>query len=277
MVCHETYKDQNNNWLSPDEIEMKENAFYKKKDPSSKVIVGPAESMSKSKKNVIDPEIIMDNYGADSVRLFMLSDSPPEKDVQWSEQGMVASYKFLQKLWVLHHKIKEKIKINDTLKNPDNHIDKFVNQMIHKITNNLENFHYNVIVANIYEIYNFLNKEIEKKLDSKNLETNYKKILTLFSPAIPHFVSECLEDLKVKNKIIWPNAEEKYLSEDKIDYIIQINGKKRALLKEKRDLNQESLLNKVKSNNMSEKYLKNKSIKKVIFVKNRLINLLVND
>tara|TARA_Y100001960_G_scaffold187244_1_gene196371 strand:- start:2164 stop:4719 length:2556 start_codon:yes stop_codon:yes gene_type:complete len=277
MVCHETYKDQNNNWLSPDEIEMKENAFYKKKDPSSKVIVGPSESMSKSKKNVIDPEIIMDNYGADSVRLFMLSDSPPEKDVQWSEQGMVASYKFLQKLWVLHHKIKEKIKINDTLKNPDNYIDKFVNQMIHKITNNLENFHYNVIVANIYEIYNFLNKEIEKKLDSKNLETNYKKILTLFSPAIPHFVSECLEDLKVKNKINWPNAEEKYLSEDKIDYVIQINGKKRAILKEKRDLNQESLLNKVKSNNMSEKYLKNKSIKKVIFVKNRLINLLVND
>ena len=130
--------------------------------------------------------------------------------------------------------------------------------------------------ANTFSVIRGL-PQIEKKLDSKNLETNYKKILTLFSPAIPHFVSECLEDLKVKNKIIWPNAEEKYLSEDKIDYVIQINGKKRAILKEKRDLNQESLLNKVKSNNMSEKYLKNKSIKKVIFVKNRLINLLVND
>ena len=149
--------------------------------------------------------------------------------------------------------------------------------MIFKITNNLENFHYNVIIANVYETYNFLNKEVEKKLDSKNLEENYKKILTLFSPAIPHFVFECLEDLKIEDKIYWPKAEEKYLNEDTIDYVVQINGKKRVILKEKRDIDEESLLNKVKSNIMSKKYLKNKSINKVIFVKNRLINLLVNE
>ena len=277
MVCHETYKDQNNNWLSPEEIELIENVYYKKGDSSSKVISGPPESMSKSKKNVIDPENIMNSYGADSVRLFMLSDSPPEKDVQWSEQGMVASYKFLQKLWTLHNKIKEKIKNSESLKNINKDLDKFTNQIIFKITNNLENFHYNVIIANIYETYNFLTKEVEKKLDSKNLEENYKKILTLFSPAIPHFVSECLEDLTIEDKIYWPNAEEKYLNEDTIDYVVQINGKKRAILKEKRNIDEESLLNKVKSNNMSEKYLKNKSINKVIFVKNRLINLLVNE
>ena len=107
MVCHETYKDQNNNWLSPDEIELV-GSKYLKNEPSQKVIVGPSESMSKSKKNVIDPENIIKNYGADAVRLFILSDSPPEKDVQWSEQGMIASYKFLQKLWTLHEKIKIK-------------------------------------------------------------------------------------------------------------------------------------------------------------------------
>ena len=129
----------------------------------------------------------------------------------------------------------------------------------------------------LYETYNFLNKEVEKKLDSKNLEENYKKILTLFSPAIPHFVFECLEDLKIEDKIYWPKAEEKYLNEDTIDYVVQINGKKRAILKEKRDIDEESLLNKVKSNIMSKKYLKNKSINKVIFVKNRLINLLINE
>ena len=83
--------------------------YYKKGEPKNKIIVGPSESMSKSKKNVIDPENIINNYGADAVRLFILSDSPPEKDVQWSEQGMIASYKFLQKLWTLHNKIKEKI------------------------------------------------------------------------------------------------------------------------------------------------------------------------
>ena len=104
MVCHETYKDENNNWLSPDEIE-KINGKNLKKDNPKKVKVGPSESMSKSKKNVVDPEYIINNYGADSVRLFILSDSPPEKDVQWSEQGMVSSYKFIQKLWTLHNEI----------------------------------------------------------------------------------------------------------------------------------------------------------------------------
>ena len=109
MVCHETYKDQNNNWLSPDEIELVwEINIIKKVNPKNKVKVGPSESMSKSKKNVIDPENIINNYGADAVRFFILSDSPPEKDVQWSEQGMVASYKFLQKLWIFIKKLKKK-------------------------------------------------------------------------------------------------------------------------------------------------------------------------
>tara|TARA_Y100000588_G_scaffold229293_1_gene242967 strand:- start:77 stop:526 length:450 start_codon:yes stop_codon:yes gene_type:complete len=149
--------------------------------------------------------------------------------------------------------------------------------MIFKITNNLENFHYNVIIANIYEIYNFLNKEVDKKLDSKNLEINYKKILTLFSPVMPHYVSECLEDLKINDKISWPSINEKYLNEDSIDYVIQINGKKRAILNNNRDLEQETLLKEVKSNNITKKYLENKLIKKIIFVKNRLINILLND
>ena len=107
MVCHETYKDQNNNWLTPDEVEKINNEFVKKDNHMEKVKVGPSESMSKSKKNVIDPEFIINNYGADSVRLFILSDSPPEKDVQWSEQGMVSSFKFIQKFWNLHKKIQK--------------------------------------------------------------------------------------------------------------------------------------------------------------------------
>ena len=95
--------------------------------------------MSKSKKNVIDPENIINNYGADAVRLFILSDSPPEKDVQWSDQGMIASYKFLQKLWILHNKIKEKIK-NEIQKKKMKNLEKFTNQMINKITINLRRF-----------------------------------------------------------------------------------------------------------------------------------------
>ncbi len=277
MVCHETYKDENNNWVSPDEIEFVGNEFKKKNNPSQKIKVGPSESMSKSKKNVIDPENIINNYGADSVRLFILSDSPPEKDVQWSEQGMVASYKFLQKLWALHKKIKDKINNNIKISEQNLSLEKFTNQMINKITGNLENFNYNVIIANIYETYNFLSKEIESNLDSETLKKNYKNIIILFSPAIPHFASECLNDLGYGEIVKWPIPDKKLLQEEKVDYVVQINGKKRLILNESRDMDQESLLKIIKSNKLSEKYVKDKSIDKIIFVKNRLINLLINE
>ena len=105
MVCHETYKDPDNNWVSPEEIETIDGKKYLKTDNTKPVKVGASESMSKSKKNTIDPENIIAIYGADAARLFILSDSPPEKDVQWSEEGISSSFKFLQKLWNLNEKI----------------------------------------------------------------------------------------------------------------------------------------------------------------------------
>ena len=277
MVCHETYKDEDNNWLSPDEIEYVGNEYKKRGGNKEKVKVGPSESMSKSKKNVIDPENIINNYGADAVRLFILSDSPPEKDVQWSEQGMVASYKFLQKLWSLHKKISEKISNNSSTNQKNLNFEKFINQMINKFNNNLDGFNYNVIIANIYETYNFINREIESNIDSKSLRENYKKILILFSPAIPHFSSECLEDLGYDQEHYWPEVNRDLLEDNKIDYVIQINGKKRAILNESRDIDENSLMKIIQSKKLSEKFLKGKSIDKIIFVKNRLINILLND
>ena len=101
MVCHETYKDKHSNWVSPEDIVTINGKKYLKNNRSEEVKVGASESMSKSKKNAIDPENIIQLYGADAVRLFILSDSPPEKDVQWSDDGIISSYKFLQKLWIL--------------------------------------------------------------------------------------------------------------------------------------------------------------------------------
>ena len=176
MVCHETYKDPENNWLSPEEIETKDGKnYFLKNNENIKVTVGPSESMSKSKKNTIDPQNIINNYGADAVRFFILSDSPPEKDVQWSEQGMNSAYKFVQKFWDLHYKI-----ININTENKENKIDDneyeiFTNQIIDKITKNLENFHYNVIIANMHEIYNYLNKIVPKLMIKINLLKITKK------------------------------------------------------------------------------------------------------
>ncbi|MDB9819424.1 leucine--tRNA ligase [Candidatus Pelagibacter sp.] len=274
MVCHETYKDQNNNWLSPEEVSSEDGKkFFKKDEPSEKVIVGPTESMSKSKKNTIDPESIIRNYGADSVRLFILSDSPPEKDVQWSDQGMVASFKFIQKLWLLNSKILEKIKKNEKVKE-DEILTKFTNQLIYKVTQNLEKFHYNVIVANLYEMYNFLIKEIEKPIKKEILITNYKKILTLMNPFLPHFTSECLGGLNLE-KFNWPTVSKRELLEEEINFVVQINGKKRAILKVKRDISEDETIKVINSNDKTSKFLKDKKIQKIIFVSNRLINIII--
>ncbi|MDC0419200.1 leucine--tRNA ligase [Candidatus Pelagibacter sp.] len=280
MVCHETYKDQNNNWLHPDEITSDDGKkFFKKNNLNEKVIVGPIESMSKSKKNTIEPAKIIEQYGADSVRLFILSDSPPEKDVQWSEEGMIASYKFIQKLWALHNKIKailnDEKKTEDKKNERTEELNKFTNQIIQKITNNLEKFNYNVIVANFHEIYNYFSKEINNFIKKDSLRENYKNVLYLLSPIIPHFAQECLSELNFKNKITWPEADKKYLQEDKVEIVIQINGKKRFTIKTNTDSTEKDIYDKVIK---EEYFIKNygaMNIKKTIFVKNRLMNLII--
>jgi len=274
MVCHETYKDENNNWLSPEEVESTDGKkFFIKNFPDKKAFVGSSESMSKSKKNTIDPEDIINDFGADAVRLFILSDSPPEKDVQWSEQGMVASYKFMQKLWILHQKFKEKIKEDSTSEN--NEISIFTNQMIEKINYNLEKFHYNVIIANIYEAYNFFNQKLNNKANKKILLDNYTKFLSIISPIIPHFASECLTDLKLNPFQKWPEIDRNLIKNDTIKYVIQINGKKKATLESMRNISEEELIKEIMNNQNTKKIIENKKINKCFFVKNRLINILI--
>ena len=275
MVCHETYKDKNNNWLNPNEVFSEDGkSFFKINDKKERVIVGPSESMSKSKKNVIDPEKIIESYGADAVRLFILSDSPPEKDIQWSEQGMVASYKFINKFWLLHKKIIEKIKTNNgTVDNSD--LDIFTNKLIQKISANLEKFNYNVIVANIYETYNFLIKEIEKNYKPELLRENYLKILILMMPIIPHIISEAIKDLDYNQKLTWPIANDKYLQEKYVNIVVQINGKKKSLIKIEKNLPDMEVINKIKEDEKISNILSDKNLLKHIIVKNRLVNFII--
>ena len=273
MVCHETYKDENNNWISPDELISKDGEKYLKKDPSKKIKVGPSESMSKSKKNTIDPENIISNYGADSVRLFILSDSPPEKDVQWSEEGINSSYKFIQKLWNLNSKILKEIKKNHR-QDTDNEIKKSTNNFLKKITNNLEDFNYNKIIANMHELYSFFNKQIEKTYKKETLIENYQKILISMMPTIPHFVNECLKLLNTKN-IEWPKYDESILKKEIINIVIQINGKKRGLINAKPGISEKKLLEIIYKDETIIKFFKEKDIKRKIYIKDKLINIII--
>ena len=277
MVCHETYKDKNSKWLSPDDVISDDGKnYYNKENTSEKVIVGPSESMSKSKKNTIDPQQMIKDYGADAVRLFILSDSPPEKDVQWSEQGMVASYKFIQKFWVLHKKIVQKLKLldknNTSLFNED--IEKFTNQMLNKVNLSLNKFSYNVIVANLHEIYNFFNKALNVELKNKNLISNYVKILTIMIPITPHLASECLNEISDNKNYTWPTINDKYLHNKIFDIVVQINGKKRGLISTDKSIEEKNLIEEIKKTKELQKFLIGADIIKSIFIKDKLINLI---
>ena len=275
MVCHPTYKDKDNNWLSPDEVFTNDGKkFFNKNKPSENIIVGPTESMSKSKKNTIDPEKIISEYGADAVRMFILSDSPPEKDVQWSEQGIIASYKFIQKFWTLHVLIKSQIKLNieKNIKNFDKSIEEFTNQTINKININLEKFSYNVIIANLHEIYNFYSQAY--KTECINLNDNYIKILKVIFPVLPHFASECLSDLTIE-EIKWPVVNKDYLKSSNYKIVVQINGKKRGIINLTNEVSESELIIKIKNNPLINKFINNEELKKTIYIKNKLINLII--
>ena len=274
MVCHETYKDPDNNWVSPEEIQTIDGKKYLKKDKSKPITIGPSESMSKSKKNTIDPQEIISNYGADAARLFILSDSPPEKDVQWSEEGIVSSFKFVQKLWNLNSKILNKINQNHE-RDTDQEINKFTNKLIKKVTQNLETFSYNKIIANMHEMYSFLFKQIEKNYTKKTLLENYKNILILISPVVPHFANECLEIIGLKEDIKWPEYNEEIVQDEKVNIVIQINGKKRGLMSLKKDIDQSEIIDLIKKDNKLVKHLNNSEIKKQIFIKNKIMNLII--
>jgi leucyl-tRNA synthetase len=274
MVCHETYKDDKGNWLSPDEI-ISDNGkdYFLKNDKTKSIKVGPSESMSKSKKNTIDPQNIIEKYGADSVRFFILADSPPEKDVQWSEEGIISAYKFIQKFWILNQQISQIINTKEEEINQS--IDIFTNQIIKKINQSLEKFRYNVVIAVYHEAYSFFKKITDGKKNFKNLKINYSKLLITMTPVIPHLANECLLMMGLSENQVWPTVESKHLFNDEKIIIIQVNGKKRNSISTNEKLSKNELVEKIIKKKLVEKYIENKHIKNIIYVENRVINYIV--
>ena len=278
MVCHETYKDEKGRWLSKDEIKSVDDKIFVKKESEEKVTIGPSEAMSKSKKNTIDPENVIQKFGADAIRWFILSDSPPGKDIQWSEEGISSSFKFIQKLWNLNLNIigrKDK-KMNE---NENNKLEKYTIKMFFNINKNLENFQYNVVIANFYDIYNnYITFIDNQKISGDSLRKNFEKILVLIMPILPHFASECLTMLNPKlnlENISWPVYDKVVMEDSDCNIVIQINGKKRSLIRLPINSDENFVIEKAKLESNVKKYLINNNIKKQIYVKNRLINFII--
>ena len=272
MVCHESFKDQRGEWLYPSEVERINQDTVIKKTDKSKVTVGPPESMSKSKKNTIDPEDMIQLYGADAVRWFILSDSPPEKDVQWSNVGVSAASKFLQKIWNLNVSIlqRNEKKIN---KKQEDKFNIEINNSINKIDNAINNFRFNVAIALFYEMYNYLKGILSLDISNKSLNDSIIKFMKLMIPFTPHLAYECLELFNCKNFNQWPNITKNLHQE--IKFAVQINGKTRDIITIKKDANEKEVDQIVKNNSKIQKYFIDHKVLKKIFVKNKIINYIV--
>jgi leucyl-tRNA synthetase len=272
MVCHETYKDEKGKWISPDEIKKNDSNEFIKILDNSKIIVGPSESMSKSKKNVIDPESMIKTYGADAVRWFILSDSPPEKDVQWSNQGVNAAYKFLQKIFNLTNLVIDREDRNGV---EDLELDYKINQYVFKISSQIESFALNVAVANVYSTYNLFFQFLNKKISNKCLTKNFSKFLKTLIPFIPHIAHECLEQIQETNTDEWPKVERNLKVEEKIRLAIQINGKTKKIIEVDKDIDENNVLKECLKDKKISEQINEKKIIRTIFVKNKIINYLI--
>ncbi len=273
MVCHESYKDHNGDWVYPEEVQKVDSKTFVKKSDNTEIIVGPPESMSKSKKNTIDPEIMIKQYGADAVRWFILSDSPPEKDIQWSDTGVSSANKFLQKIWNLNLTVSQKkeVKINIELEKKFN---LEINNYVNKIDNSISKFRFNVSIAYFYETYNLIKDYLNKGLSKEVFVKNLTKIMKLMLPFTPHLAHECLELLNCTSVKKWPEIDKKNVMNE-IKIAVQINGKTRDILSVNKDLIEDQINEIILRSSKAKKYIENKKIIKTIFIKNKIINYII--
>ena len=271
MVTHMTYKNSNQEWVEPKDVERFGGVLNDKN--KLKVEVGKVEKMSKSKKNVIDPNDIIDSYGADTARWFMLSDSPPERDLQWTDTGIAASFKFINKLFEFVEKYKN-YKPNGI---NDNEVLEDLKIRINQVAENIEAFQFNKSVAKIYEFVNILNDSISKKILSKNnFEWSLKKLSIILQPFVPHISEEIWSSLDNSTLCInesWVNEEVN--RKIKLNIAIQINGKTKEILEIDDQLSKDGILRAIKNNDKIKKNLIGKQIMREIYVPGKIVNLVI--
>ena len=275
MVCHETYRDDNGTWLSPEEVFHEKNGNIRKLSDNSLIEKGPSTKMSKSKRNVVDPKDIIEQYGADTARWFVLSDSPPDRDIEWTEAGVEAAWRHIQRVWRLAKETLED-DTSESTGEEDEKLEKLRNQAIEKVSKGIETFSFNKSIANLYEFTN----SIAKSKASKHLKiSSIKTLAKLMRPMTPHLADEILEmtgeDYIHESDTTWPVANTKYLKEDLIILPIQINGKRKTEIKIDSSASEDIIRSEVLNNETVKKHLENKLPNRLIIVPKRIVNIVV--
>jgi leucyl-tRNA synthetase len=264
MVTHETYQAPDGRWLSPDEVAQR-NGSYVVAATGEPATAGRAQAMSKSKRNGVDPEPIVDQYGADAVRWFMLSDSPPERDLAWNESGIEGAWRFVQRLW----------RIASTEmpgEGEDEELTRRLHQTIAAVGDNIEALAFNKAVANIYELAN----AIEKAPPSASRAAAVEAMIRLVAPMVPHVAEEAWAAAGRAGLIAdapWPQADSTLLVEDEVTIAVQVNGKLRDTLTVPKGAPREQLEEMALASEKVARILDGKPPRKVIVVPDRLVNL----
>ena len=279
MVCHETYRAESGEWLMPTEITRDEDGALTRLGSTDGVTVGRSEKMSKSKKNVVDPEDIIGTYGADTARWFMLSDSPPERDLEWTDAGIAGAWRFLNRIWRL---VTSENAAPTGTPMPELGPDCLaMRQQVHRtaagVTEDLDSFHFNRAVARIHELVNCLvdakgDSEANRWVRREGFETTAK----LIGPMMPHLAEELWQRLGHEGLLSdqpWPEPEPALLVEETVTVAVQVKGKLRATIELPRDTDQATAEAAALAEPAIVSALEGKTVNRIIFVPNRIINV----
>ena len=286
MVCHETYRDQNGGLLFPEQVRRTADGKVVHAAEGSPVTVGRVEKMSKSHKNVVDPAAIIESYGADTIRLFMLSDSPPERDLDWTDAGIDGAWRYINRLWRMVHDALPALPAPGAAGHKDaGHKDKEsaprARRAIHKtiaaVSADLDRFHFNRAVARVRELTNLL-ADLEGEDDGAVRREGLETVVRLIGPMMPHLAEELWQALGHETLLAdtpWPEADPALVKEESVTVAVQVNGKLRGTLQLARDVAREEAEAAALALPTVAAATKGQPVRKIIVVPNRVINVVV--
>jgi leucyl-tRNA synthetase len=283
MVIHETYKGPDGAWVTPAEVEQRDGKWVMLAN-GAPVTPGPVEKMSKSKKNVVDPELIIERYGADTARWFMLSDTPPERDIEWTEGGVEGAWRFTQRIWRVVHEIAErkgKVQAADAAADHALKLRRNVHQALHALTSDIEQLRFNRAIARIYEMTNALtaaaSEPASPEMDAVLAEGGFILVQS-FAPMMPHLAEGCWKVLSGQGLAAlapWPVAKPALLVNDTVMIAVQVNGKRRDEITLPVDMPPQEVEAQVLKLENVIKAMEGKPVRKIIVVPGRIANIVV--
>ncbi|MGB0507208.1 MAG: leucine--tRNA ligase [Pikeienuella sp.] len=286
MVCHETYAREGVAepacWTAPEEIATDEDGNMRHHKTGENILVGPSIKMSKSKKNVIDPEDIIEQFGADTARWFMLSDSPPERDVEWTTAGAEGAWRFLQRVWRLVDGAVDNLPAAgepapQKMSEAAVALRKATHRAIDGVIGDIEGFAFNKAVARIYELTNSVSK-FDAKDGGFALREGLEAIVRMMTPMTPHFAEECWSRLGhevMLTDTAWPKADPALLKDDEITMPVQVGGKMRAKISVGADASVDEIRETALADPTIQRFVGEATPKKVIVVPGRIVNVVL--